>query len=415
MPMQINTAKWSPSDALRQRVMGAMEREAQYKNALMKQQEAMRKEIITTEAMRDYNSAVGDPTATRETVYSATQRAIGRIMGVDPEAAKNLAANAANYPKFYPTDLNTSELEAFLNANKDMDRAEAMIEWDKIQVRRKQATMTAAGPLRVMTGPNKESIIIQGKMMYNSDTNQFDRPAPPDIKTVSPQSVSASGQKDVQKNIDEAIKSTAELTNFINERGGIDKVQDAARVFSEFKSAVAPSGKTGDQLQSEFEATPEDNKAKREALASQIVELGKKQAGNKLRDPQEVAAFMDKLRVGSEYVKKRGKYYGMQGVVQQYGKYVDTNDLTVKDLSDGNGPLALQGKYNLDNVEDWSKIAAEPNGKAMIMKHTNKRDPANLIPAAVKYLDAALKKHRASQTSVSSTTSASPRNFVERP
>jgi hypothetical protein len=406
--MQINTAKWSPSDALRQRVMGAMEREAQYKNALMKQEQAMRKEVITTEAMRDYNAAAGDPNATREQVYSATQKAIGRIMGVDPEAAKNLAANSANYPKFFPTDQNKTEVEMIWEATAGMKPEERVAQIDRVLTQRKNSGLIASGgPVQVTTGPNKESVYTTPKMLYNATTGKYDIPAPPDIKTVSPQSDAASGKKALQTDVNNAIRATTALRTYINEKGGEKAVQKAAKIFNEYKSATTPEGETLEELYRGFDDKSEEDKKK---IAEKALVIKQKKEGKETRDPAEAAAFSDAIRTGNEYEKRRSKYEGEQAVIAQQKKYIDPITFKVMDLTDENAPLGIQEKENLNDPAEWVKIMAGPNAKAKIMKHTNEKDPANLIPAAVEWLHKELAKERNG-----SSRSTSQRNFVEKP
>ena len=239
MPLQINTSKWSPSDALKQRIMGAMEREAQYSTALLKQREQLRKEMTTTEAMKDYGDVAGSPDATREQVYSATQRAFGRILGVDPAAAKQFAAESGMYPKYFPTDTNTSELEAMLRTGKDdgLDQPTILRNYDAIQKERLQSKMLAGGKLEIKKGPNGEDIIIQNRMMYNPKENAFNLPAPADIKISAVPSSVAAGTKDLKSRQDNAIKAAARMRTVIEKQGGFGPLDNAAKAYTEAMKA----------------------------------------------------------------------------------------------------------------------------------------------------------------------------------
>lgn len=358
MAFQINTSKWSPSDALRQRVMGAMEREAQYRMAESKAREAARREVVTTGAMSDYQSAATAPDATRESVYNAAQTAFGRILGVDPKGAKEFAAMSAQYPKYFPTDLNTSELEAYLNANKGRNPQEVMVEWDAIQTARKQATMLRAGTIDTRKGPNGETIITSTPTIQ---TPRGPVAAAPIIKTVSPQSESSSGEKQRKQAIADAIQAAANIRTLVTNAGGYGPLQEAAVAWRK-------------ALQADPEIEKKVDKDKTQITASDFLNLGAA-----LKSTSEAQRYQEMLKRGREYVNATSNYFGKQAIVKnQYGVFVDPNTLDVNPY-DGKKrpPLGMHEKHWMQDAYDWTKASDEE-----LMQYSDPDNPDTYIPAA---------------------------------
>ena len=381
MPLQINTSKWSPSDALKQRIMGAMEREAQYSTALLKQKEAIRKETITTEAMQEYGDIAGSPTATREQVYSATQRAFGRLVGVDQKAASAFATNSALYPKYNPTDLNTSELEAMLKsgAAANMSQVDVLRNYDVIQKERSQAKMLAGGKLRVIKGPNQEDIIIQDRNMYNPKTNAFDLPAPPDIKISAVPSSTGTATKDLKSRQDNAIKAAARMRTVIEKQGGFGPLDNAAKAYTEAMKKP--------EVQKVAATIPEDPEATKKLTDTEVVDKFASAIGRQAKDTAEARAFVEMLRVGRDYVNATTDYHAQQAILAKEGYYVDPDNLEIHELKDGKRPLRMSEKSIMNSGMDWSKASEED-----LLMYSNPDDKANYIPSAASFVIAKYKK-----------------------
>lgn len=367
MPLQINTSKWSPSDVLRQRIMAAMEREAQYRTTLTKQSEQARKEVITTEAMRDYQNVAGQPNASRESVYSATQQAFGRILGVDTEAAKSFAAESGIYPKFYPTDTNTSELEAYLRANQGKDQAETMKEWDRIQLVRSQAKMQQAGNMSVqMVG--ETPVVVQGTKYFDYKSGQFVEGVP-QIKPITQPTEAGSGAKTKKSRIDNAILASANIRTLVKEAGGYAPLKEAATAYT---AAIKKDPTIATKL-------PEDVKS---MDTNQLAAMFAAGLGKNAANSSEAMQYADMLKRGRDYVKATSEYFGRQAIAAQEGVYVDPDNLDVVPLQKGaKRPLKMGEKHMLNDAVDWTKASKED-----LLLHTNPDDLDNYVEAAARYL-----------------------------
>lgn len=376
MPFQINTSRWSPSDALKQKVMAAMERDAQYTNMLIKSQEQARKEIVTTEAMSEYRTVAADPKATRNDVYAVTQRAFGRILGVDPEGAKAFADEAALYPRYFPTDQNTTEYEdfrkAYMEANPKASALDMSNEWNNRMVTRAQSRETFVNPDQppiVTTAPNGETLITYRGRKWNQRANEgkggWENVAGPSSKLGGNQTLNAAELKDRNAIEEKATLAASKVQAMKDKMGGWDKLDMAGTLYQKALESTKGKPELADKLKSgSFSDTD---------LTAAFLAMGVKQ------DPERTTLLKAALKAGDEWWKALAEYHGYHAILQNRYKRYLSEDLKAHDVAEGGAPPSMYEKRHMQWFKNWGEATTDD-----LATYGDPDNPAFYIPEAGK-------------------------------
>jgi hypothetical protein len=367
MAIQINTSKWSPSDALRQRVVGAMEREAQYRTAEIRATEAARKDVVTAGAMSDYQTVAANPNATRDQVYGAAQTAFGRLLGVDMKAAKEFATMSGQYPKWNPTPDTEIEYVLSQTKNKTPEEAKALLisYYDRI-IERKQANILGAGTLTSQVGPNGVVVTTNTPVIRTPKGNV---PAKPEVKVTPPQSATASGATAQQKRVADALKAVNAL-QALEIKNGYGPLDEASRLWQQ---AVKDDPAIATALEKSVD------EMSNEELLAKAKTMTKNNAQS--LDAKGMRQYVEQLQRGRDWIKLNGDYNAAHEILNEVdGLMIDPDTHSLKSFAKGQ-PRALRAteKVWLNESRDWSKAT-----EAELMQFANPDHKDRFVPSAAK-------------------------------
>jgi hypothetical protein len=355
--------------------MAALERDAQYKNAEIKVMEQAQKEMGIATATKDYRDVAGNPAATREEVYGATQRAFGRILGYDAKAAEAFAKNSEMYPKFFPTDTNVTEVEAYINdaKKKGLPESIGLMAYDEAVTSRgasiRQANTVRGGRWKRISLPNGgyEFINDEGKI-YDYRTKQL-VDAPPELKLMAPQSYSGSRDKAVELAKGKAIEALAKLCSMQDKGGGTSKLDAANALYEKALELPANMQIPEEDLQN---LKPEEIAKKYPEQSKALMSTLKIGGGS---DTAALILLKEALTRGREYRDAISNLNAAQAIYKGFtGEYIK-EDLASHPVTPQT--LTPRAKLHMQKYTNWKEVKNEE-----LAIYADEEDQENYMPEA---------------------------------